>query len=76
MRTREAPLPPFIGRALKMLTVHETAKILGVHNDTVRRYVKVGKLKGMRDHNNWRRFDHEDVMRLKDELERLVPDNA
>lgn len=58
------------------LMVHEVAEMLGVHVDTVRRYANSGKLRAMRDYNNYRRFSYGDVTRLKNELENLKPDNA
>jgi len=61
---------------MELLKVSEVAKLLGIHDLTVRRYADKGKLKAMRDHNNWRRFDYEDVIRLKAELENLKPDSA
>ena len=61
---------------MELLTVNEVARLLDVHDITVRRYANKGKIKAMRDHNNHRRFDRDEVLRVKAELENLKPDNA
>ena len=51
------------------LSVKEAAQILSRHPNTVKRYVKQGRLPAIRDRcNNWRRFDPQVVAKFKEEL--------
>ena len=56
----------------EILGVEGAAKILGAHPNSIRRWVKSGRLRCFLDVNGWRKFKVEDVLRFKDELERLV----
>lgn len=52
-----------------MLNVRETAKRLGVHENTVRNWADRGVLRPMRlPHSGFRRFDPEEVERLAREM--------
>lgn len=59
---------------MELLKVSEVAKLLGIHDLTVRRYADKGKLRAMRDHNNHRWFERDEVLRVKAEIERLRPE--
>ena len=50
------------------LSVHEVAQILSRHPNTVRKYGDRGRLPSIRDRFGWRRFDPQDVAKLKEEL--------
>jgi predicted transcriptional regulator len=53
----------------EFLNVRETAKELGVHENTVRNYEKQGTLKAVRLPNSgFRRFLKEDVDRMREEM--------
>ncbi|RKX25615.1 MAG: hypothetical protein DRP46_11750 [Candidatus Zixiibacteriota bacterium] len=46
----------------KFYTIAEVAKRVGVHADTLRRWVKTGKIpEPSRDRNDWRVFTEEEV---------------
>lgn len=54
-----------------MLTVKQAAQTLGVHENTVRRLSKRGRLRAYRNYLGWRLFDPQDVARLRHQLQRL-----
>jgi excisionase family DNA binding protein len=56
---------------MSLLTVKEASKILGVHENSVRNLDRKGLIKSYRDHRHYRMFDLNDVLRLKEERERL-----
>jgi len=56
----------------KILGVQGAANVLGAHPNSIRRWAKAGRLRCFLDVNGWRKFKVEDVLRFKDELERLV----
>ena len=46
----------------RLFTIAEVAKRVGVHADTLRRWVKTGKIpEPSRDRNDWRVFTEEEV---------------
>jgi len=49
----------------KLLTIHQTAEILNVHVETLRRWDKAGKLKAIRvNERGDRRYDPEDLKKV------------
>jgi len=56
---------------MKGLLVKEAAKLLGVHEQSVRNLERHGKLTAKRDHRGYRVFDISDVITLKKERETL-----
>ena len=56
----------------KILGVEGAAKVLRAHPNSVRRWANQGRLPHYLDCNGWRKFKIEDILRFKDELERLV----
>ncbi len=51
------------------LTVKEVARILGLHENTVRDLERKGKLKAVRDYRNYRIFCLDEVLKLKSKRE-------
>ena len=56
---------------MTQLGVKEAAKVLKVHENTVRNLERDGKLKAYRDYRNYRVFNEADVLKLKIERDRL-----
>ena len=56
----------------EILGVDGVAKILGKHPNSIRRWANSGRLRCFLDVNGWRKFKIEDILRFKDELERLI----
>jgi DNA-binding transcriptional MerR regulator len=56
---------------MSVLTVKQASKILGVHENSMRNFDRRGLIKSYRDHRRYRMFDLNDVLRLKEERERL-----
>ena len=54
-----------------ILTVKEASNLLGCHEMTIRNLDKRGKLSAMRDHNGYRVFKLVDLLKLKEERNRL-----
>jgi len=61
---------------MDILTVSETAKLLGMHPDSIRRLSREGRIKTYRDFRGWRFFMTEDVERVKRERGELRPDSS
>ena len=57
-----------------LLTVGQAAKVLGRHENTVRNYVREGKLSAVRDYRGYRLFEPEELERLKAEIEKVEPE--
>ena len=57
------------------LLIHEVAKQVGLHRDTVRRLEKRGLITSKRDINGWRRYPPETVERLKALYKKGAPDS-
>lgn len=56
-----------------MLNVRETAKRLGVHENTVRNWADRGVLRSMRlPHSGYRRFDAEQIERIAREMRSAI----
>jgi predicted site-specific integrase-resolvase len=55
-----------------ILGVEGAAKMLGAHPNSIRRWANSGRLRCFLDCNGWRKFKMQDVLRFKNELERLV----
>lgn len=52
-----------------LLTVRETARLLGVHENTVRNWQEKGILRAARlPSSGYRRFDRDEVERLRDQI--------
>jgi DNA-binding transcriptional MerR regulator len=56
---------------MSLLTVKQVSKILGVHENSVRNFDRRGLIKSYRDHRDYRLFDLQDVLKLKDNREML-----
>lgn len=54
------------------LLVHEAAKLLDAHPETVRRWERTGKLHARRDYRGYRIFSLSDVLRMKERREQLT----
>jgi len=49
----------------QLFTIAEAAKRVGVHGDTLRRWVKTGKVpEPSRDRNDWRMFTEDEVREI------------
>ena len=53
------------------LFVNEAAKLLGVHNETIRRLSRSGKLPYKRNHNGYRVFEKSTLLAFKHWREQL-----
>jgi len=56
---------------MSLLTVKQVSKILGVHENSVRNFDRRGLIKSYRDHRHYRLFDLKDILKLKEERERV-----
>jgi len=56
----------------QILGVEGAAKVLEAHPNSIRRWANAGRLRCFLDVNGWRKFKMEDILKFKDELERLV----
>lgn len=52
----------------KQLTVTETADVIGVSSDTIRRWDKKGLIKGIRSDNNYRLYNIDEVKRINNKV--------
>jgi DNA-binding transcriptional MerR regulator len=52
----------------KELTVSQLANVVGVHRNTVLRYERRGLIVSNRDHNGFRKYGLDEVLRLKEIL--------
>jgi hypothetical protein len=46
------------------MLIHEVAKAVGLHPNTIIRFEKQGLIKPARDWNGWRRYSDEDVVHI------------
>jgi excisionase family DNA binding protein len=53
-----------------VLGVEESASLLGCHPNSIRRWANKGELRYFRDRRGWRKFKAEDLLKLKEELQR------
>lgn len=60
---------------VKLVTVHEAAKLIGVSADTIRRWEKKGLIKASRDKNNYRVFNIEEVRRINNKVNNVSGEN-
>ena len=56
----------------RLLGVEGAAKVLGAHPNSIRRWANSGRLRCFLDVNGWRKFKMEDILKFKNELEKLL----
>lgn len=56
---------------MKLLLIHEVAKKLGVHVNTVRKWEREGFIKAKRNYRGYRVFEEEEVLKAKAKLGEL-----
>jgi DNA-binding transcriptional MerR regulator len=60
----------------RKLKMDQVAKIAGCHRNNVLNYEQRGFISSMRDHNNHRRYSHQDANKLKEILNIRRPANV
>lgn len=48
--------------------VSQALKLLKIHRNTLYRYEAMGLITPRRDHNNWRRYDPQDLIQLSEKI--------
>lgn len=56
----------------KAIMVAEAARVLSVHPETVRRWERKGLMRAKRDYRRFRVFDLQEVLRMKERMEKLT----
>lgn len=59
---------PHLGAQRPLMQVREAARVLGIHENTLRRWEEAGRIRAVKLPTGVRRFRFEDIARLHDEM--------